>query len=81
MARPSDRATHEPSPKGLGHSVSVPRAVWNILKSIVLLPLHGGNPARDLAMIRVRKERELVHAKARQLCIETGMKIPPALRG
>ena len=36
--------------------------------------------AKLLTNYRIRKERELVHRVARQLCVETGMKVPLALK-
>ncbi len=37
--------------------------------------------AKTLQQYRIRREREEIRRVARQLCVETGMKVPPILRG
>jgi hypothetical protein len=36
--------------------------------------------SRYLTKHRIRKERELIRRVARQMCVETGMKVPLALK-
>jgi hypothetical protein len=58
--------------------------IRRILKAIILYPIgerQVSEAARRMSKARIRRERELIHAKARELCREANQPIPQALRG